>query len=413
MTAITHAGMSAPRSEQYDGPRDYRTQGRHGVFPETSHDEVERFNYLAHVNLYVRSRIQPAIETAYDVRVVPKFERENGRAPDSRSEARKALLEEPVYQYYSVFRKLNMEQRQQAGRWVALRQAEELAAKAAVLIDGDPRLELDPALQIPQYMADVHHHCMPGSYYQENFPGDVTNAANYDCGFFVTIGGANEPWLDGMGKSIAAAIQRYHPSLKPKRILDLGCTIGHNALSIARAFPDAEVVAVDVGAPVLRYALARAKSLGVENIRFVQADASDLSRFEDGSFDLITSLTLMHEVTYPVMRKVYNETYRLLRKGGVAAHCDVTGNTAAVSLCTQAVRDWDSYHNNEPFWKSLRDSDPHDYFAQAGFSEDSFFHAAPIFDRYWADEDMTQVSPGRIPISAGAEFGVQLAGAVK
>lgn len=413
MTAVTNPQQGGSPAEIYTGPRDYRTQGRHGIFPHTDHDECERFNFLAHVNLYVRGKIQPAIEEAYEARVVPKFESAHGRPPENRSEARKALLDDPVYRYYSVFRKLNMEQRQQAGRWVALRQAEELAAKAALLTEGDPRLQLNPDLELPHYLTEVHHHCMPGSYYQENFPGDVTNAANYDCGFFVTIGGAKEPWLDGMGASIARALQRRAPDLKPRRILDLGCTIGHNALSIARAFPDAEVVAVDIGAPVLRYALARAKSLGVDNIRFVQADAADLHMFEDESFDLITSLTLLHEVSHPALRNIFAETYRLLRPGGVAGHADVTGNTEAVSLCTQAVRDWDSYHNNEPFWKALRDMDPHDAYQRAGFDEGGFFYAAPIFDRYWGDEDITKIEDGRIPVAVGKDFGVQLAGAVK
>ena len=36
---------------------------------------------------------------------------------------------------------------------------------------------------------------------------------------------------------------------------------------------------VDLGAPVLRYGLARAKSLGVDNVRWVQASGEDLSRF--------------------------------------------------------------------------------------------------------------------------------------
>ncbi|MDF7775548.1 class I SAM-dependent methyltransferase [Sphingomonas sp. AOB5] len=401
------------RAASYTGPRDYRTQGRHAVFPETNHDECERFNYLAHVNRYIRGNIQPRIEDAYEARVEPKFEREHGRKPANRSEVRKALASEPMFQYYSGLRRLNMEQRQQAGRWVALRQAEELAAKAAALTDGDPRLQLNPELKIPHYLTDVHHHCMPGSYYEENFPGDVTNAANYDCGFFVTLGGADEPWLDGMGGSIARAIKQRFPDLNPRRIVDLGSTLGHNALSIARAFPDAEVIAIDVGAPMLRYGLARAKSLGVENIKFVQADATDLSMFEDGSVDLITSLTLLHEVSFPALRKIFAETHRLLRKGGVVAHADVTGNTSAVSLCTQAVRDWDSYFNNEPFWKSLRDLDQHDYLKEAGFAEESFFYAAPIFDRYWGDEDRTRVLDGRFPPESSTDFGVQLAGAQK
>jgi ubiquinone/menaquinone biosynthesis C-methylase UbiE len=403
----------AVSEKSYTGPRDYRTQGRHAVFPETNHDECERFNYLAHVNRYIRGNIQPRIEDAYAARVEPKFVREHGRKPENRSEVRKALATEPMFQYYSALRRMNMEQRQQAGRWVALRQAEELAAKAAALTDGDDRLQLNPDLKIPHYLTDVHHHCMPGSYYQENFPGDVTNAANYDCGFFVTLGGADEPWLDGMGASISRSIKKRFPDLNPKRILDLGCTLGHNALSIARSFPDAEVIAIDIGAPMLRYGLARAKSLGVENIRFVQADATDLSMFEDGSVDLILSLTLLHEVSFPALRKIFAETHRLLRPGGVVAHADVTGNTSAVSLCTQAVRDWDSYFNNEPFWKSLRDLDQHEYLKEAGFREDSFFYAAPIFDRYWGDEDMTQVKDGRFPPETSRDFGVQLAGAQK
>ena len=408
--------VSAPndgKAAAYAGPRDYRSQGRHAVFPETNHDECERFNYLAHVNRYIRGNIQPHIEDAYDARVEPKFVREHGRKPDSRSEVRKALASEPMFQYYSALRRLNMEQRQQAGRWVALRQAEELAAKAAALTDGDPRLQLDPDLKIPHYLTDVHHHCMPGSYYEENFPGDVTNAANYDCGFFVTIGGAEEPWLDGMGASIARAIKQRFPELKPSRILDLGSTLGHNVLAIAKAFPEAEVTAVDIGAPMLRYGLARAKSLGVENIRFVQADATDLVQFEDESFDLITSLTLLHEVSFPALRRIFAECYRLLRAGGVVAHSDVTGNTSVVSLCTQAVRDWDSYFNNEPFWKSLRDIDQHEYLRQAGFREEGFFYAAPIFDRYWGDEDRTRVLDGRMPAETSRDFGVQMAGAQK
>jgi ubiquinone/menaquinone biosynthesis C-methylase UbiE len=362
----------------YTGPRDYRTQGRHAMFPETDHDECERFNYLAHVNRYIRERIQPRIEDAYDARVEPKFVAENGRKPKDRKEARKLLQSEPMFQYYSAFRRANMEQRQQAGRWVALRQAEELAAKAAALTDGDSRLQLNPELEIPKYLVDVHHHCMPGSYYEENFPGDVVNAANYDCGFFVTIGGADgQEWLDTMGSAIGATLKAKFPDAKPKRILDMGSTLGHNAVSLAKAFPDAEIVAVDAGAPMLRYGLARAKSLGVDNVTFVQGDVRDLSQFEDESFDMVTSCILLHEISYPAMKSIFDESYRLLKKGGVVAHTDIAKNSDQVSICEQAIRDWDAYYNNEPFWSSLREIDQHDYYLKSGFSEEGFFHAQP------------------------------------
>lgn len=406
---------AATAAQAYTGPRDYRTQGRHAIFPETSHDECERFNYLAHVNRFIRDNVQPRIEDAYDVRVEPAFVQEHGRKPKNRNEVRRALQSEPMFQNYSVLRRMNMEQRQQAGRWIALRQAEELAAKAAALTDNDPRLQLNPDQAIPRYLAQVHHHCMPGSYYEENFPGDVVNGANYDCGFFVTTGGSDDPWLGNRGAAMAQAIKMQFPDFAPKRILDMGSTVGHSAVSVAQAFPDAEVVAVDVGAPVLRYGLARAKSLGVDNIRFVQADATDLSGlFEDESFDVVMSCILLHEISFPALKAVFEESHRLLAKGGVVAHVDLARNTEHVTLCEQAVRDWDAFYNNEPFWSSLRDIDQFDYLAAAGFNEDSFWHAAPLTDPIRMHNTASGMGSGRIPPerSATSPSG-HLVGAVK
>ena len=42
---MTIANASARQA--YEGPPDYRVIGRHGVFPETTHDEIERINFLA------------------------------------------------------------------------------------------------------------------------------------------------------------------------------------------------------------------------------------------------------------------------------------------------------------------------------------------------------------------------------
>jgi hypothetical protein len=168
------------------------------MYPELTHDEVERFNYLTHVTRYVNGRILPTVSQASEKRVEPKFRKEHGRPPKDRQEIRRALLDEPMFQAYSALRRANMEQRQQAGLWASLRQNHELADKARALTD-ERNLELDPAFQVPRHITEVHHHCMPGSFYDEAFPGDVTNGANYDSGFFVTIGGAPDPWLTGNG----------------------------------------------------------------------------------------------------------------------------------------------------------------------------------------------------------------------
>lgn len=365
---------NAGPTQIYDGPPDYRVVGRHGVFPETSHDEIARLNFLAHMNRHLSTRLAPHVKTAWDKRAEPKLKAETGEAPKSRHDVRKALLKDPVFQTWSALRRMTMEQRQQAGRWTTIRQAEQLAAIARTLTEGDPRLELDPKLPIPRYVSAVDHHCMPGSYHKELFPGDVSGAANYDHAIFATTGGMLGRYSDGGGHAVVQWVRKHRPDLKPRRILDIGATLGQNVIPIAQAFPEAEVVALDVGAPMLRYALARAKSMGVENVRFVQADGSDLSRYPDGHFDWVQTTMFLHELSYASMRAIFRESFRVLKTGGIVLHVEQPQYTPAMPLFEQAMRDWDAFYNNEPFWSTLHEIDLDAYMVEAGFAKDRLIH---------------------------------------
>lgn len=361
----------APRP--YDGPPDYRLVGRHGMFAETSHDETERFNFLAHMNRHLASTVLPGVQTAFEHRAKPRFEAEHGPFK-SRHEVRKAMLSDPAFQMWSALRRATMEQRQQAGRWVTLRQADALNARAAELTEGDDRLELSPGFDVPRYLTAVDHHCMPGSYHTELEPGDVTGAANYDIGLFATTGGALGRFNDGGGQAVAAWVKENLPDFKPKRILDLGCGLGHNVLPIAQAFPDAEVIGVDAGAPMLRYGLARAKALGIDNVRFIQADAEDLSRFEDESFDWVQTTMFLHETSKTAMSRIFAESARLLRPGGVVLHVEQPQYTEDMPLYEQMIRDWDAFYNNEPFWTTMHEIDLDDLMIKAGFKAGGMIH---------------------------------------
>jgi ubiquinone/menaquinone biosynthesis C-methylase UbiE len=408
MDGSTQVPEAAPPT--YTGPRDYRTQGRHGMTPELLHDDVERFNFLAHVNRYLGA-LQPVIKDSYAARVEPKFVRENGRSPKNRHEARKAMLQDPLFQSWSALKRGNMELRQQAGRWIALSQAEDLAAKVAEAVDNDPRLELNRSLPIPRYLSEIDHHCMPGSYHTEYFPGDVTNAANYDVGFFVTIGGTGSPWLSSCGEGLVDWLKAHRPDFKPKRILDVGATMGHNSLPLAQAFPDAEVICVDLGVPMLRYGLARAKSMGVENVRFIQADVTDLSKvIEDESIDLVMSAMFLHEISFPSMQAIFKENNRVLKKGGMVIHLEQGGFNSEVSIEDQVMRDWMAFYNAEPFESTLRDIDVYAYYEKAGFEADGFFYGMPdCFCGGFAPEG----GDGRPPLSWGNKLGLRAIGATK
>ncbi len=365
---------NAGPAQTYDGPPDYRAVGRHGVFPETSHDEIARLNFLAHMNRHLATRVMPHVKTAWDKRAEPKLIAETGKGPTTRHDVRKALLKDPTFQTWSALRRLTMEQRQQAGRWTTIRQAEQLAAQARTLTEGDPRLDLDPTLKIPRYISAVDHHCMPGSYHKELFPGDVSGAANYDHAIFATTGGALGRYSDGGGHAVVQWVRKHLPDFKPTRILDIGATLGQNVIPISQAFPEAEVVALDVGAPMLRYGLARAKSMGVENTHFVQADASDLSRYPDASFDWVQTTMFLHELSYASMRAIFRESYRVLKPGGIVLHVEQPQYAEGMPLFEQAMRDWDAFYNNEPFWSTLHEIDLDAYLVEAGFLTDKLIH---------------------------------------
>jgi SAM-dependent methyltransferase len=363
-----------PQAPAYDGPPDYRQVGRHGVFPDMSHDEIERLNVLALMNRHLSTRIMPHVRSAWEARGQPAFEAAHGRPPADRHEVRRALLQEPAFCSWSALRRLTMEQRQQAGRWVTLRQAESLAARAKALTEADPRLSLDPALPLPRYVSAIDHHCMPGSYHTEHFAGDVSGAANYDHGIFATTGGQLGRYTDGGGHGVVQWMRRNRPDFAPKRILEIGATVGHSLLPIAAAYPEAEVIAVDVGAPVLRYALARAKSLGIDNMRVIQADATDLHMFNDASFDWVQSTMFLHELSGPAMRAIFSESFRLLRPGGIMLHVEQPQYASDMPLFEQAMRDWDAFYNNEPFWSTMHGLDLDGLVVAAGFARENLLH---------------------------------------
>lgn len=346
--------------------------GKHEVAPEASHDEIARFNFLSNLNKHLATMISPGNRTAYDKRVRPRFLREKGRDFQSRREVREAMLKDPQFQTWSALRRSAMEMRQQAGRSLVLRQAKELAEKAAKLNEGKDTLQLNPNLTIPPYIAKVDNHLMPGSYHTELFSGDVSAAANYDMGLFVTTGGALGRFNDGGGKAIAQWLLSHHPEFKPKRILDIGCGLGHNVLPIAQAYPDAEVVAVDVGAPMLRYGHARAQALGITNVKFMQMDGQ-FTGFADESFDWIQTTMFLHETSGKSIHGIMKEIYRMLKSGGVTMHIEQPQYTPEMDLYEQFIRDWDAFYNNEPFWSKMHDIDTIGLMTKAGFDAANFF----------------------------------------
>jgi 2-polyprenyl-3-methyl-5-hydroxy-6-metoxy-1,4-benzoquinol methylase len=356
-----------------DVPPPYTAVARHAIFPLPSHDEAARFNFLANFNKYMASTLGAGNKLAFDRRVLPAFVKEYGREPVDRFEIRHAMNKDSWHRYWSALKRNSMEMRQQNGRAMVLRQLDELDGKARQYNDGRDTLRLDPSIKIPCYQNAVDIHCMPGSYHGEERPGDVSAGANYDCGIFATTGGGLGALTDGGGMALVEWIKRERPNWTPRRILDVGTTIGHNIVPLALAFPETEIVAIDTAAPVLRYGHARAQALGARNLQFIQMNAEDLSEFPDGHFDWVQTTMFLHETSGKALPKIIGEGARVLAEGGLMLHLEQPQYSDAMPLYEQFIRDWDAFNNNEPFWSSMHALHLEDIMEAAGFPHHSQF----------------------------------------
>ncbi len=103
-------------------------------------------------------------------------------------------------------------------------------------------------------------------------------------------------------------------NVKPRRILDLGCGTGSTTIMLKQAFPDAEVIGLDLSPYMLLRSFHKSQTAGL-NIEWQQGNAENTS-FPDASFDLVTASLLFHETPVTVTQNILHECFRLLVPGG-------------------------------------------------------------------------------------------------
>jgi 2-polyprenyl-3-methyl-5-hydroxy-6-metoxy-1,4-benzoquinol methylase len=231
-------------------------------------------------------------------------------------------------------------------------------------------LRLDETVEIPKYLTAYDIHQQPGGYHSEHTEDDLAAGAIYDATLPIYSRGAMGHENDLLAQTIVKYVNEYIADLRPKKILDLGCAIGNSTLPLARIFPEAEVSGIDVAAPCLRYAHARANALGV-NVHFSQQNA-EKTRFQNHSFDLIVSCLLLHETSHSAVPNIIQECSRILRPGGWMIHLDVYQfNNETLTPLEDFLRDWEVFNNNENFSGALREMDLQGIFEQAGFAKNT------------------------------------------
>jgi 2-polyprenyl-3-methyl-5-hydroxy-6-metoxy-1,4-benzoquinol methylase len=356
-------------------------QTPHALLSRPTADEFGRESFLASMREFLITELYNGNEVAYRGRVLPEFVARHGREPKSYIEVKNAMEQDRFFRAFSLLNRATQELLWDTVGESVERQLPVLRAAAGGIPAAGGSLVLHPEMKLPEYYTKVDVHVMPGSFHKELGEADVYAGAVYDRGVYIYAYGGLGTENAGLGDATLGCVQRRFPELKPLRILDMGCGAGMSTLPLARAYPEARVTAVDLAAPMLRYAHGRAESLGVA-IDFVQANAAETG-FEAGSFDLVVSTIMLHEMPQKVSKQVVAECHRLLKPGGVMVHNDMVGWPE--DPFQEFMAEWNAHHNNEVFERGSGTLDWRAVCAEAGFAPESVF-LEPVGASYMSEQ---------------------------
>ncbi len=345
----------------------------HPESPNLAEDDLARLRFVAELRSQLHNHLSGANRALYEAGLARPTDGGLTGAPAAarREELRQEMERQPYFQTWSSILRSSQDL-----MWRLVEQAVEadLPRLEAQLSDpgqGPGSLELDERVDTPAYLLGADTHRMPGSYFRQSSETDLRAGALYDLGSALYQFGRGDQGggllNDSRGRTTVAHLARYCPDLDPARILDLGCSVGQNTLPLVDAFPKARVDAIDIGAPMLRYAHVRARGLR-RAAHFSQRNA-EATGFPDQSFDLVVSQILLHETSPEATNNILGEAWRLLRAGGVAVHLEVPTRFDKLDVFDQFLKSWEQYYNGEPNTAGVAAADLEGEMKAIGFSE--------------------------------------------
>ncbi|MBP7862522.1 methyltransferase domain-containing protein [bacterium] len=202
---------------------------------------------------------------------------------------------------------------------------------------------------------------------------------NDEAGFYATIFSDYELALTFSGLRISlyqAVIDWILVCLSesnPQKILDAGCGNGILTCFLAKRFPDATIIGIDISAEGIEQARKLALNLSLTNIKFEVGDIKDFSFDATDSFDLILSVAAL-EVTSPFLIKQLHNLGKHLSEDGLMLNFEKLSNPQIQKYFVQALGEsgicadlekskWLSYENADgdeihlPAFASTKKSD--------------------------------------------------------
>lgn len=212
--------------------------------------------------------------------------------------------------------------------------------------------------------SEIDYSAFP-DYYRRNFHWQTDgyfsrrSAAMYDLGVELLFIGC----ADVMRRQALAQIM-HNKRRGAVRLLDVGAGTGRFLTQAARALPDSELVGLELSPWYAEFAQESFREAGQTALR-MQVGSAEALPFESGSFDVVTSIFLLHELPRPVRRRALSEMRRVLSPGGLLVLEDAAQPSDSPELAP-ALRQF-SKDLHEPFFGDYLRDDLAELAGGAGF----------------------------------------------
>ena len=130
-----------------------------------------------------------------------------------------------------------------------------------------------------------------------------------------------------------ALIQAWRPA--PQRILEVGCGEGAMTERLSRAYPEAEIVAIDITPRLGR--LYRGSSA---RVRFIECTVQEIAAAQPGAFDLVLLSDVLHHVPIPQRQGLLDAVRQTLAANGGFIFKDWERTTSLIHWACYASDRW-------------------------------------------------------------------------
>src|SRR5262245_40373403 len=219
------------------------------------------FDYVEGLKRYVAEKFMPRLRTAYEERELRYAQAHDGEKPRTMEQVGELMRPMTLYKFNRAIQRASQEL-----MWAVVYESlEPRRAEFTKELDRPTEnalgsVETNPDFELPDYYTAVDFHLQPRSYHGDDLAGVV-----YDIGVPIYVLHRNGPDSGQSGRALTSVI----PQGRYKKILDMGCGVGQKTIPVADAFPEAEVYAIDLAAPMIKYAHKRAERMG-RKIHFSQ-----------------------------------------------------------------------------------------------------------------------------------------------